>query len=397
MKKLSIVVNVDSFFLSHRKDIAIAAQNKGYDVTIIAKDTGCRKQIEKLGLNFINLPINKTGMNLFQELKTFYFLFRLYKKESPDIVHHVGIKIMLWGGLAAKIAKINGVLNAVSGCGVFFADDHINSPITKILLKVFRFTHHRKNLKVIFQNSEDKALFINNKIINEFQSSMIKGSGVDLDSFNYTPEPVNGKIKIILTARMVVDKGVLVLVEAANILKDKYHDKVQFLLCGGLETNPNAVKKETLEAICDDEYIAWLGHRNDVKDLLKSSHIVAFPSYYKEGLPKSLIEATAIGRPIITTNSVGCKETVVDGYNGFLIPIKDSISLAEKLEILIEDTELRVNMGKNSRKLAEKEFSILNVEEKHLKLYNTLLSHENTSNWYRRIYRFVRSQKVNRA
>nr|WP_320059177.1 glycosyltransferase family 4 protein [uncultured Bacteroides sp.] len=376
MEKLFIVVNVDSFFLSHRKDIAVAALDKGYDVTIVAKDTGFKEKIIDLGLDFINLPINKTGMNLYQELKTFSFLYKLYKKEKPDIVHHVGMKIMLWGGLAAKLTNVKGVLNAVSGCGVFFSDEHINSPITKMLLKVFRFIHNRNNLKVIFQNSEDKALFIKNKVINDFQCSMIKGSGVDLDIFNYTPETSDGRIKVILTARMVLDKGVLVLVDAANQLKEKYHDKVQFILCGGLDTNPNAIKKETLESVCDGEYILWLGHRTDVKDLLKSSHIVAFPSYYKEGLPKSLIEATAIGRPIITTNSVGCKEAVIDGYNGFLIPIKDSVSLADKLEILISDAKLRVNMGNNSRKLAEKEFSVLNVVDKHLKLYNTLLLHE---------------------
>lgn len=171
---------------------------------------------------------------------------------------------------------------------------------------------------------------------------------------------------------MIVEKGVFVLTNAALKLKAEYKDKVEFLLCGGLDDNPKAIKEEELKAVCDGEYIQWLGYRTDVLELLKSCHIVAFPSYYKEGLPKSLIEATAVGRPIVTTNSIGCKETVVDGYNGYLISVKDSDMLAEKLKILFEDEDLRQDMGHNSRKLAEKDFSIENVIQKHLEIYNQL-------------------------
>ena len=201
---------------------------------------------------------------------------------------------------------------------------------------------------------------------------MIKGSGVDLNQYCYTPEPGSGKIKVLFTARMIVEKGVFVLVDAALKLKEQYKDKVEFLLCGGLDDNPKAIKEEELKAVCDGEYIRWLGYRTDVLELLKSCHIVAFPSYYKEGLPKSLIEATAVGRPIVTTNSIGCKETVIDGYNGYLIPVKDSDVLAEKLRTLFEDEDLRLNMGRNSRILAEKDFSIENVILKHLEIYNQL-------------------------
>lgn len=201
---------------------------------------------------------------------------------------------------------------------------------------------------------------------------MIKGSGVDLKQYCYTPEPREGKIRVLLTARMIVEKGVFVLTDAALKLKNEYKDKAEFLLCGGLDDNPKAIKEEELKVLCDGEYIQWLGYRTDIPELLKSCHIVAFPSYYKEGLPKSLIEATAVGRPIVTTNSIGCKETVLNGYNGYLIPIKDSGTLAEKLKILFEDKGLRQNMGRNSRMLAEKDFSIENVIQKHLEIYNQL-------------------------
>lgn len=371
-KKLFIIVNVDWFFLSHRKEIALAAQNKGYDVTIVTKDTGKTKEIQSLGLNTIDLPMNRSGQNIMEELKTCMFLYRLYTKESPNIVHHVGLKTILWGTLAAKLAKVHAVVNAVSGLGVFFSEDN-KSLVAKILPKVLRFSHKRNNIGVIFQNEEDKSIFINNHIINETQAYMIKGSGVDLQQFNYTPEPTHGKIKVLLTARMIIEKGIFILTDAAKLLKDKYKDKVEFLLCGGLDDNPKAIKEEELKAVCDGVYTQWLGYRTDVLDLLQKSHIVAFPSYYKEGLPKSLIEATAIGRPIITTDSIGCRETVVDGYNGFLIPIKDSGSLAEKLEILFEDAAMRKEMGCNSRKLAERDFSIENVVDRHLAIYKELI------------------------
>lgn len=372
MKKLFIVVNVDWFFLSHRKDVALAAQKAGWDVTIVTADTGKQKDIESLGLKVINLPMSRSGMNILQELGTLNFLRKLYKREKPDVVHHVGMKTILWGTLAAKFAKVNGVVNAISGLGGFFAEDN-KGLMARVMPKVLKFSHNRKNLLCIFQNDEDKGLYVKNGIIKPEQARYIKGSGVHLDEFCYTPEPTEGNIRVILTARMIVEKGVFILTEAAEKLRPKYGDKVEFLLVGGIDDHPGAITKEQLEAVCDGKYIQWLGYRTDVKELLQSSHIVAFPSYYMEGLPKSLIEADAIGRPIITCNSVGCKETVIDGYNGYLIPTKDVDALVEKLDILLSDTKLRQEMGKNSRKYAEENFSIDIVIERHLNIYSELL------------------------
>lgn len=373
MKKLFIVVNVDYFFLSHRKDIALRALKEGFDVTIIAEDTGKSKEIESLGLHFINLPINKTGTNIFQELKTFRFLYSLFKKERPEIVHLVGLKTILWGGLAAKLVKVKGLVTAVSGLGVMFSPEYNKKLMPKAILKVLRFIHNRKNTYCVFHNTDDIDLFIKNKIIDSKYCIRTMGSGIDLNQYKYKEEPKSDKLRVLFTARMVEDKGVLVLIEAANILRDKYQGKVEFLLCGGLETNPLAVSKEKLNELCDGDYIQWLGKRSDVKELLESSHIFAFPSYYKEGLPKSCIEAAAIGRPIITCDSVGCRDTVVDGETGFLVPIKDSKIVAEKLDILFEDTELRKTMGIKSRKYAEDKFSIEDVIQVHLDIYNKFL------------------------
>lgn len=370
--KLFIVVNVDWFFLSHRLPVALAAIEAGWDVSIVTADTGKLKDIEAKGLKVINLPMSRSGMNIFEELKTLTFLRKLYKRERPDVVHHVGMKTILWGTLAAKFSRVHGVVNAISGLGGFFAEDN-KGILAKVMPMVLRFSHARKNLLCIFQNDDDWGLYVKHSIIKHEQGRFIKGSGVDLNQFCYTPEPEEGKIKVMLTARMIVEKGVFLLTEAAERLRSKYEGKVQFLLVGGLDDHPGAITKEQLDAVCDGEYIQWLGYRTDVRDLLKQCHIMAFPSYYMEGLPKSLIEADAIGRPIITSNSVGCKETVIDGYNGFLIQPKDVEALTEKLDVLLFDKELRVKMGKNARKYAEDYFSIEVVKERHLAIYDELV------------------------
>ena len=374
MKKLFIVVNVDYFFLSHRKDIALRAIKEGYDVTIVAEDTGKSEEIISLGLKFINLPIDKTGTNIFKELKTFKFLYSLFKKEKPDIVHLVGLKTILWGGLAAKLVKVKGLVTAVSGLGVMFSPEYNKKLMPKAILRVLRFIHNRKNTYCVFHNTDDIDLFLNNKIIDSKYCIRTMGSGINLNQYSYREEPKSDKLRVLFTARMVEDKGVLVLIDAANILRDKYQDKVEFLLCGGLETNPLAVSKEKLDELCDGNYIQWLGKRSDVKELLESSHVFAFPSYYKEGLPKSCIEAAAIGRPIITCDSVGCKDTVIDGETGFLVPIKDSKAVAEKLDILFSNAELRKTMGIRSRKYAEEKFSIEDVIQVHLDIYRDCLN-----------------------
>lgn len=369
--KLLMIVNEDRFFLSHRKDIAVAAQKAGWEVTIVCKDTGQRKDIEALGLKMIDLPINPTGTNILQELKTCKFLYTFYKRNRDAVVHHVGLKNILWGGLAARLAKVRGVVNAVSGLGVIFSSEKMGV-MARGILEILKFSHRRKGVKVIFQNQEDKNLFLGHKIVNENQCEFIKGSGVDLNVFKYAPEQESEKLKVVFSARMVKEKGIIELIEAAEILRKDYENKLEFWLCGRLADNADAISKEELESCCDGKYIQWLDFQKDMKDVLERSHIMAFPSYYREGVPKSLIDACAVGRPIVTTNSIGCKDVVDDGVNGFLVPIKDSGALAEKLRILIEDKSLRERMGKAAREKAEREFSLETVVNRHLEIYSNL-------------------------
>ena len=370
--KLLMVVNEDRFFLSHRKEIAVAARQQGWDVAVACKDTGQRQEVEALGLRMVELPINPTGMNLRQELKTFAFLYRLYRRKRPDVVHHVGLKTMLWGGLAARLTGVKGVVNALSGLGMMFTDGRLSMTVRGVLA-LLRYACRRQGVCVIFQNREDEGLFLQHRIIKKEQSVFIKGSGVDLDVFSYTPQPDTGKVRILFMARMVREKGVTILVEAAERLRSRCEGKAEFWLCGRLATNPGALGKADLEAMCDGSYIRWLGHKDDIAELLKASHIVAFPSYYREGVPKSLIEACAVGRPIVTTDSIGCRDVVEDGYNGYLVPVRDSAALADRLLELMENEALRVEMGRNGRKKAEREFSLEDVVDRHLQLYNRLL------------------------
>ena len=188
MKKIFIVVNHDWFFLSHRKDIAVAALKDGWDVTIVTCDTGRFDDIHALGLKTVNLPIDATGMNIKEEWKTFKFLWKLYRKERPDVVHHVGLKTILWGGLAAKLSHVKGVVNAVSGLGTLFNGDN-PSLTARIVMSVMRFSNRRDNVTTIFQNHEDEALFKKYHVVRPDGCAFIKGSGVDLKDYQFTSVP----------------------------------------------------------------------------------------------------------------------------------------------------------------------------------------------------------------
>ena len=366
-----MVVNEDRFFLSHRKEVALAAKKEGWQVAIVCKDTGQRAEVEALGLPMIELPVNPTGMNPFEEVRTLWFLYSLYRNNGDAIVHHVGLKAILWGGLAAKMAHVHAVVNAVSGLGTLFSSDPL--PATaRAVLALIGFSNRRKNVKVIFQNAEDEALFLSHHVVRQGQVEFIKGSGVDLTRFSYSPEAQSDRLKILFTARMVKEKGVVQLIEAAESLRPRYEGKVEFWLCGRLADNADAISRTELLRVCDGRFIKWLDFQSDIKPILQQSHIFAFPSYYREGVPKSLIEAAAMGRPIVTTDSIGCRDVVDDGLNGFLVPPRTSKPLAEKLQLLIDNKALRVSMGLASREKAQREFDLQKVIEKHLQIYDSL-------------------------
>lgn len=375
VKRLLIVVNEDRFFLSHRKEIGIHAKDKGWRVAVVGKNTGRRKEIEDLDIEFIEMPVNPTGKKLHQEFRTLRFLYGLYGKEKDAIIHHVGLKNMVWGGMAARMRNMDGVVNAVSGLGIMFSD-YNPSRLKKLLVPVLRWGMATENVTIIFQNHEDESLFEALGISENTKTFFIKGSGVDLRQFDGKARSDSGKpVRVIFAGRMVKDKGVLDFIEAAEILRHKYEGKVEFVLCGALSSNPYAVKKEELDRLCDGEYIKYLGYRDDMPTQFSKSDIMCFPSYYREGVPKAILDASAAGLPIITCDSIGCRDTVKDGVNGFLVRPKSPRQVAEKLDILLSDPNLRRKMGEVSRRIAEKEYDVNHVVDTHLRIYDSALKH----------------------
>lgn len=371
-KKLLIVVNVDWFFISHRLCIAEKAQERGWEVFVACTDTGRSKEITNKGINFINLSFSRSSTSVLDELNTLYSFYKLYKKIKPDIVHHVTLKPVIYGSVISRLTKIKGTVNAISGLGYNFTDNR-KGPIQNVMIKLMKLGFDQKKVAFIFQNQDDfkevkslKVLGKNNIVF------FIKGSGVDLNTFIHSPFIETGKVKILLPVRMLWDKGVAELKKASEILKEKYQKKIVFILSGLADTeNKAGVTEDYLKSWEDKEYVVWIGYQKKMIEVYQNSDIVVLPSY-REGMPKSLLEACAIGRPIVTTNAIGCKECVDEGINGYKVPVRSVEKLAIAIEKLILSKELRLEMGKNSRIKAENEFSQKMVISKHLEIYNNL-------------------------
>jgi glycosyltransferase involved in cell wall biosynthesis len=370
--KLFLVVNVDWFFLSHRLPIALAAKNAGYKVTIIARNTGKKSEIESFGFQFIDFPFERSGSNPFHEIKCILALSRLYKKNHPDIIHHVTLKAALLGSIAAKLARCKKVVNAISGFGYNFTAGR-NGIKQKIIKTGMQLAFKSKYFHYIFQNPDDVGQFIQFNFTRKENIHLIKGSGVDLKQFTFEKEISKEKVRVILPARMLIDKGVIEFIEAAKRIKRKVDAKAEFVLAGDCDTvNLAGISEEQIKEMTDHPYIQWIGFQKNMFQIIKEADIVVLPSY-REGLPKSLIEACAVGRPVITTDTQGCRECVIENNNGYLVPVKDMEILSQRMETLINDAEKRKQMGKNSRLLAEREFSVDQVIEKHLDIYTEIV------------------------
>jgi glycosyltransferase involved in cell wall biosynthesis len=370
-KRILFVVNVDWFFISHRLILAEAAIEEGYEVTVVCNDTGRKKEIEAVGAIFVNFQFERSGTNIFKEIFTLVKFYKLYKKVAPTMVHHITLKPVIYGSIVARFLKIP-VLNAVSGLGFNFTEGR-NGFSTNLMTLLMRVGFKNKNLTCIFQNNDDLNTIKFRGILNKSNKIVkIKGAGVDLNKFSYQIPPENEKVTIVLPARLLWDKGVNEFYEASQLLKKKYAEKVIFKLIGIADTDNKAgVSPATLKGWVDDTYFIWVDYQKNMVPVYLNSDIVVLPSY-REGMPKTLLEACAVGRPIVTTNAIGCKECVDEGVNGFKVPVKSIQELAKAIEILILDKELRISMGKGSRNKAVNEFNQVNVISKHLEIYNYL-------------------------
>lgn len=369
--KLFFVVNVDSFFLSHRLPLGLEALKRGYQVTVVAIDTGKKEEIEKHGMRFVSLPISRSGTDIWTELGALWFLYRLYRKEKPQIVHHIAIKAVTYGSIAARMAGVPKVVNAISGLGFVFINAADNKILYQLLLSLFKIGLSSKRVTVIFQNLDDLDFFKNLKVLKPAQMVYIKGSGVDLCEFFYTENETPSPIRVVLPARMLRDKGVEEFVAAAQMLKPKYGEQVQFILAGGVDIeNKAGIPEHQLLQWAAEGSVDWIGFQQNMAAVFRASHIVVLPSY-REGLPKALIEACATGRAIVTTDVPGCREVVTTGVNGILVNPKDVQGLSMALDQLITNPDLCKKMGKMARQKAEHEFSIHSVVEKTFNIYKS--------------------------
>jgi glycosyltransferase involved in cell wall biosynthesis len=300
-------------------------------------------------------------------------LFRLFRRLRPDLVHLVTPKPVLYGGIAARFAGIDAVVAAVSGLGHVFSSDggvaHLARPIVTTL---YRFALEREHVRVIFQNPDDRAMFVRIGAVTQERAVTIRGSGVDLAAFRPAPEP-GGTPVVTFAARLLKPKGVHEFVEAARRLRAR-GVAARFLLAGEIDPdNPTSVTREEIEQWRVGGLIEVLGQRRDIANVFAASSLVVLPSYYAEGLPKVLVDAAACGRPIITTDWPGCRDAIEPGVTGLLVPPRDPGALADAIADLLADRARRQRMGVAARALAEREYSIHGITGAHLNVYAELL------------------------
>lgn len=376
---LLIVVNDPMFFLSHRLPIALAALNSGYRVHVATAAGEGSEQISKHGLIHHVIPLSRSGNNPFQEIVSICSIWRIVRKLKPDIVHLVTIKPVLYGGIAARLAKVPGVVAAISGLGSVFVARGFRAGLLRALVKrMYRLILRHPNLYLIFQNPDDREVLSGIGLLNTDRSVLIRGSGVSIEDYPLKPEP-DGDPVVAFASRLLKEKGVCEFIKAARLLNHR-GVRARFWVIGKSDPgNPASITEEEIKALSRENIVEFLGYRNDIPDLFSEVNIVTLPSYYGEGLPKVLLEAAASGRAVITTDHPGCRDAIESGRTGLLVPVRDHIALADAIEHLLKDSELRLNMGRAGRELAQKEFAIEKVINAHMNVYQSLLREKRDS------------------
>jgi glycosyltransferase involved in cell wall biosynthesis len=371
-RRLLFVVNDTTFFLSHRLPLAVAARQAGFDIDLAALDSGGLEEVRAHGIAFHPLAVDRTGINPIRDVRLFWQLLALIRTLRPTLMHTVTIKPVIYGGIAARLLRVPSLVSAVSGLGSVFVDaGRTTSLVRAIARSLYRLALAHRNSCAIFQNPEDRDRMIEANLIAPDRTVLIRGSGVDIDVFRPTPE-VDGVPIAIMPARLVWPKGVREFVEAARLLC-RSGVRIRMALVGEPPAHNRAsVPRAKIKAWVEEGVIEWWGHRSDMPQVYASCHIVCLPSFYGEGVPRSLIEAAACARPIVTTDIPGCREVVHDGDNGLLVPPRAPEALAEALQTLACDPRRRDEMGARGRRRAITEFSLGHVIEATLALYERL-------------------------
>jgi len=370
--KILFFVTEDWYFCSHRLPLAVAAKDAGYDVTVLTRVKDHGSMIANAGLRLIPTTLSRRGQNPFNEARFIQQLTGIYKNEKPDILHHVAMKPVLYGSIAARLAGCQNVVNAMAGMGFVFTSNTIKARTLRLLVSsAYRMLLNRPNHRLILQNPDDVDLFIDSHLIEPEKIALIRGAGVDTLQFAPVPE-IAGPPTIVLASRLLWDKGVGEFVHAAKILRSEGID-ARFVLVGDSDhENPEAISSGQIEEWVASGDIEWWGRRSDMQAVFSQANIICLPSY-REGLPKVLLEAASCGKPIVATDVPGCREIVRHNQNGLLVPSKNPAALADALNTLILNSDLRQQMGGAGRKIVQEEFSQEIVIEKTLELYREML------------------------
>ncbi|MES2364319.1 MAG: glycosyltransferase family 4 protein [Pseudomonadota bacterium] len=371
--KILFFITEDWFFCSHFLERAAAARAAGFEVSVLTQvNTGSHANlIISKNIKLIPLKINRHGLNAFRELQTLWAVWRVYRSEKPNIAHHIALKPIIYGTIAAKLTQTNAIVNAPVGMGyVFTSRGWLARFLKPIIYGTFRRLLNPPRSKVIFENPDDRAIWIKAAGINNADAVLIRGAGVNTTTFYPVSEPP-GTVCIVLAARMLWDKGVGEFVEAARLLTQA-GIKGRFILVGTPDPgNPASISESILQEWHGQNGVEWWGRHEDMPAVLRAAHIACLPSY-REGLPKSLLEAAACGLPIVTTDAPGCREIVHDGDNGFLVPVRDAHALASALQGLIDNPVLRAAMGLRSREMVLAHFSREQIISETLAVYREL-------------------------
>jgi glycosyltransferase involved in cell wall biosynthesis len=369
--KLLLFANTDWYLYNFRRSLALAAREAGYEVLLVSPPGPYGRKLLDLGLRWIEAPMRRRSLNPLEEFALLLWLTRLARAEKASVVHGFTIKCAVYGALAARLSGAASV-NAVAGMGyVFISDEGTARLLRPIVRALMRVAFGGARARIILQNPDDVAVFEKASLAPAAQIRLIPGSGVDCARFLPSAEVERHRsapLRVVLAARMLWDKGVREFVEAAKLLKDENRG-LCFVLAGASDPgNPAAIGEETLLGWQAAGLVEWLGHVDDMPALLASADVVVLPSY-REGLPKSLIEAAACARPLITTDAPGCREVVKDGIDGLLVPIRDASALARAIARLQDDPALARKLGDAARAKALAEYDERRIVARTLDVY----------------------------
>ncbi|MGA7521622.1 MAG: glycosyltransferase family 4 protein [Acidobacteriaceae bacterium] len=356
--KYLLVIKNTRFLYSHFWPLAVEIQKAGWQVWIAAERDLDPQRMVDAGMKFVELKKQGGHWSVFGAARSAASVYGVLREVRPDVAHFIYLRNVMVGSVLARLSRTPAILGAITGMGLLFAQDRLAYRMARSLVLLFlRVGYRHPNAVLAVENSDDREYFVSNRVVRRERTVLIPGAGVELEEIQAGPERAASKPVILCAARMIREKGILDLVAASQIVRGRGIDFEVWLAGDPDVGNPSAISAEELRGLETDGNVRWLGHRDDVASLMGQAAVFCLPSYYREGLPRVLVEACAAGLPIVTTDVPGCREVVKNGGNGLLVKPRDVAGLAEALEKVLADTVLRKNMRIASRKIFEENFT----------------------------------------